>query len=49
MNKKILGIRVGTLLAMFGCVFAAVAIWILAKYHNGSLNSAIHIANLFRG
>ncbi len=32
MNKKFLGIRLGTILTVIGCIVAALAIWVLAKY-----------------
>ena len=32
MNKKFLGIRIGTIFTAVGCVIAALALWILAKY-----------------
>ena len=34
MNKKILGIRLGTLLTILGCLMAALVIWVLAKYRS---------------
>lgn len=32
MNKKIFGIRIGTVITVIMSFFAAVAFWILAKY-----------------
>jgi hypothetical protein len=32
MNKKIFGIRIGTVITVIMSLFAAVAFWILAKY-----------------
>ena len=33
MNKKIFGIRIGTVLKVIICLIAAVAFWILARYN----------------
>lgn len=32
MNKKIIGLRIGTVITVIMSFFAAVAFWILAKY-----------------
>ena len=34
MNKKILGIRIGTAVTVIMCAVAAIAFWILAKYNS---------------
>ena len=33
MNKKILGIRIGTVVTAILCTIAAIVFWILAKYN----------------
>ena len=33
MNKKFLGIKIGTILAALGCVVIAFVIWVIAKYN----------------
>ncbi len=40
MNKKILGIKVGTILTVLGCVATAIAVWILAKYQPSAFANA---------
>ena len=34
MNKKILGIRIGTFLQIFVCLLIAFAIWFIVKFNN---------------
>ena len=36
MNKKFLGIRVGTILAIIGSIATALIVWVVAKYSLGS-------------
>ena len=33
MNKKIFGIKLGTILAALGCIAIAFVIWVIAKYN----------------
>jgi uncharacterized membrane protein YdjX (TVP38/TMEM64 family) len=49
MNKKILGIRVGTILTALGCIAAAIILWVLAKYNLSFANesAALTLPHLF--
>jgi len=51
MNKKIFGIKLGTILTVFVCVLVAVAVWMLVKYHTDSsaVASAAQQLSVFRG
>ena len=46
MNKKILGIKLGTFLTAIACLVASFAIWMLVKYHLSS-EAALLLSNLF--
>ena len=41
MNKKIFGIRIGTVVTVILCAIAAVAFWILTKYNSTLSGEAI--------
>jgi hypothetical protein len=51
MNKKIFGIRIGTIISLLVCVLVAFAIWLYANYTHMTdesvLNSAFPL--IFRG
>ena len=47
MNKRILGIKVSTMLAFAVCLLASVVIWMLVKYHLSS-EEALALSNLLQ-
>ena len=45
MNKKILGIKVGTILTVLGCIATAIVLWVLAGLNSES--AALTFSRLF--
>ena len=55
MNKKIFGIRLGTVLTMITCIAVALVVWMIAKYEisdtesNSGDTAYFCVTNLCRG
>jgi len=50
MNKKIFGIRIGTILTALLCLGAAVMFWLFAKYLDDAPTAAVRLCgSLYRG
>ncbi len=50
MNRRILGIRIGTVLSVVGCLAAAVLFWLFVKYSEFDSAQAITLMTAaFRG
>lgn len=50
MNKKILGIRIGTILSVILSLITAVVFWLFVKYsESGAENASVAFSSFFRG
>ena len=51
MKKRFLGIKIGTVLAVIGCLLVSVLIWLSVKYAGGADSSgSMHLClDIFRG